>query len=35
VSAELERLSSRIFELGAHVRRDEVAGFDSLEAVAL
>jgi hypothetical protein len=35
MGTELERLSPRIFELRAHVRRDEVAALDSLEAVSL
>jgi len=34
VGAELERLASRVFELGAHVGGDEVAALDSLEAVS-
>jgi class 3 adenylate cyclase len=33
VGAELERLSSRVLELGAHVGGDEVAALDLLEAV--
>ncbi len=35
VSAELDRLPTRVLELRAHVGGDEVAGFDSLETVLL
>jgi hypothetical protein len=33
VSTELECLAARVFELGAHVHVDQVAGLDALEAV--
>jgi hypothetical protein len=33
MGAELQRLTPRVFELGAHVCVDQVAGLDALESV--